>query len=599
MNFNLISPTDNGHDYTIRFKEPIDINANSSIKLNFAELTRNGKIILRQDGKITLNVGVNDCFPQQLPSDGSSNLPFGASGTSATITKGTYTFKTFEDALSSAVNTIVSSAVRLTYYQSVNSITHDNLGLVGLNLGRDYEANFYAGLCDFNFTGHPNANAQAVANTSVYEKVGGVNGNFDSFAVDFGKHYWHYQNKSPVADFDSMNFIQFTGKNRVAPSGGQTGRLIMGLYGKEYAVGLGTAPGFPATRTAPALANTIALDANNIPKNFLNVVIEPYTGSIRVQVAINTTGDAYGAPTLWQSQAASIDEMAEVWSKPTASVFNAGEVPDLTLVSYIEEPNFNEGNERPVYVRLYRTSDVDAGFPLWDSKERGLSFNVAFFVADPANNEGLDYDAAGAVGVNARNSQIPFNIALYADTAGEGFKECKFRSIVKTSDAQPPTIVKKYTITADAELASAIGMTELAKDPNVRQIQGQEPNDYLSSISLARVPLDINWRKASYSIFTDLPLNNYKNVNETTDAGFRKAILANIPTPFNSNDVLINPNDGDLAEVISVYEPHLPVVSEMKNNPIRVNNIKIKIVDMETEQLAQDIIGSKINFTVE
>ena len=114
------------------------------------------------------------------------------------------------------------------------------------------------------------------------------------------------------------------------------------------------------------------------------------------------------------------------------------------------------------------------------------------------------------------------------------------------------------------------------------------------------MPLDISWRKSSYSIFTDLPLSNYKNVNETTDAGFRKAVLANIPTPFNSNDKLIDQaTDGDVAEVISSYEPHLPIISEMKNNPIRVNNLKIKIVDMDTEQLASEIIASKINLTIE
>lgn len=597
MNFNLISPTDNGHDYTIRFKEPIDINANSSIKLNFAELTRNGKIVLKQDGQITLNIAVDDCFPQQVPDGGASNLPLGDNGASAIIPRGTYTFKTFEDTLSQAINNIVSSTVRLDYYQSVDAITQDNLGLIGLNLGRQYVANFYANpsLCKFDFAGHPNANAVATPNATVYEKVGGAPNTFDSFAVDFGKHYFHYQNRGP-ADFNSMNFLQFLGNKPVAPSGGQAGRLIMGLYGKEYAVGLGSAP---PTRTASALANNIELDANNFPKNFLNVVIEPYTGMLRVQVAYNNTGAIYGFTTMWESQGASIDEMVNVWSKNMASIFDAGEVPDLTLATYIEQPDFNEGVDRPVYVRLYKTDDLDTGVALWDSKERGISFNPKFLVADAVNPENIDYNAGGAVGINAINSQIPFNVALYADTAGEGFKECLFRSIVKTSDAEPPTIVKKYSISADVILASALGFSLVNKDPNVAFPEGQEPDKYLRSISLGRVPLDITWRKASYSIFTDLPLNNYKNVNETTDAGFRKAILANIPTPFNSNDKLIDPTDGDVAEVISVFEPHIPVVSEMKNNPIRVNNLKIKIVDMNTEQLATDIIGSKINFTIE
>lgn len=596
MNFNLISPTDNGHDYTIRFKEPIDINANSSIKLNFAELTRNGKIVLKEDGQITLKCAVNDCFPQQVPTGGASNRPLGEDGVSASIAKGTYTFKTFEDALSGAINTIVSGAARLGYYQSVDAITHDNLGLVGLNLGRTYESNFFDGDCKFDFSGSPNANATSSANVSVYEKVGGSANTFDSFAVDFSKHYFHYQNKG-LPDFDSLNFLQFTGKNRLAPSGGQTGRLVLGLYGEEYAVGLGTSP---PTRTAPGgNTNTIALDSAGFPKNFLNVVVEPYSGQLRVQVALNTSGAVYGLPSLWGSQGASIDEMFEVWSMPISSVFDSGEVPDLTLATYIEQPDYNEGTDRPVYIRLYKTSNVSSGEPLWDSKDRGIFFNPDFFVADAGNAEGIDYNPDTSQGENARNSQIPFNVALYADTAGEGFKECLFRSLIKSSNSEPPTIMKKYTITADRALAGAIGFAQVSKDPNVALPQGDEPDKYLNSISLGRVPLDITWRKSSYSIYTDLPLSNYKNVNETTDAGFRKAILANIPTPFNSNDKLIDPSDGDVAEVISVYEPHLPVISEMKNNPIRVNNLKIKIVDMNTEQLATDITASKINFTIE
>lgn len=597
MNFNLISPKDNGHDYTIRFKEPIDINANSSIKLNFAELTRNGKIVLREDGLLTMTIDSTKCFPRLIPSTGFANAPLGANGGSATVAKGTYSFKTFEDALSQAVNTIISASARLDYYQSVDAITHDSLGLMGLNLGRDYIDNFNEGDCNFDFTGSPNANATKVLGSTVYEKVGGVANTFDSFAVDFGRHYFHYQNKG-IPSFNELNFLQFQGNKELQPSGGQTGTLILGLYGKEYAVGLGTSP---PTRTATdGNTNNIALDGAGFPKNFLNVVIDDYSGNLTVQVAENTTGEDYGFTTNWESQGASIDNMERVWHKPISTIFESGEVPDLTLATYIEQPDYNEEEDRPVYVRLYKSDDVDTGVALWDSKDNGICFSPQFLVADPGNVEGIDYTLNNAVGVNARNSQIPFNIALYADTAGEGFSVCQFRSIVKDDDAEPATIVQKYTLTADRALASAIGFSSVSKDPNVKLADGEEPNKYLSSISLGRVPLDISWRKSSYSIFTDLPLSNYKNVNETTDAGFRKAILANIPTPFNSNDKLIDQaTDGDVAEVISSYEPHLPIISEMKNNPIRVNNLKIKIVDMDTEQLASEIIASKINFTIE
>ena len=38
MNFNLISPSDNGSEFTIKFNEHITFEPNSLIQLNFAEL---------------------------------------------------------------------------------------------------------------------------------------------------------------------------------------------------------------------------------------------------------------------------------------------------------------------------------------------------------------------------------------------------------------------------------------------------------------------------------------------------------------------------------------------------------------------------------
>ena len=57
MNFNLVSnETDNGHEYNVRLANPITIPANSSIYMNFAEMTRDSKIRLTQKGKVTLKM---------------------------------------------------------------------------------------------------------------------------------------------------------------------------------------------------------------------------------------------------------------------------------------------------------------------------------------------------------------------------------------------------------------------------------------------------------------------------------------------------------------------------------------------------------------
>ena len=49
MNFNLISPTDNGSDFNVRYNEPIVIPPNSSINLNWALFERKKNVIFTVD----------------------------------------------------------------------------------------------------------------------------------------------------------------------------------------------------------------------------------------------------------------------------------------------------------------------------------------------------------------------------------------------------------------------------------------------------------------------------------------------------------------------------------------------------------------------
>ena len=72
MNFNLISPTTNGNDYTINFKDPITIAPNSKVSLNFCELQRAGDIELNKDSLMSIKaLGI---LPNQVPSSGDSML---------------------------------------------------------------------------------------------------------------------------------------------------------------------------------------------------------------------------------------------------------------------------------------------------------------------------------------------------------------------------------------------------------------------------------------------------------------------------------------------------------------------------------------------
>ena len=104
------------------------------------------------------------------------------------------------------------------------------------------------------------------------------------------------------------------------------------------------------------------------------------------------------------------------------------------------------------------------------------------------------------------------------------------------------------------------------------------------------------WKRDSYAIFIDLPCNNYKNLSSKLNGGFRKSVLANVPAPFASGDVITADNSNN--NIVAVYEPYQSVKSDLLNNEISVNSFKITILDMKTELLAKQLSSSTVNFSI-
>lgn len=138
MNINLISPTDNtilnssgkqnGHRYTIRFKEDILIPAKSKVHLNFASLSRQSELSFFDDQTLIINIpldlpdvddGGSYLFNNILPrrkldatstAQGSQNFDGDPTKTSAgnnyevKIPKGFYTFERFYKTLTDGIN---------------------------------------------------------------------------------------------------------------------------------------------------------------------------------------------------------------------------------------------------------------------------------------------------------------------------------------------------------------------------------------------------------------------------------------------------------------------------------------------------------------
>lgn len=618
MNFNLISPEGNGFEYTIRFKEPIDIEPNSKITLNWAEITRSGKVVLKNDANISLKIKAENVFPSKVPlgpGPFADNLPLnGAESATTTVKAGTYTFTEFAKAVDDAMAefiTIVSpeeNANNMQYYQVTDSSSlvkpTDNNFRMGYELGQEYHAqNVGNSRQTFDPTGSPQANAAFTGGAS-FLKTGGAASTFDAFATDFNKHYFHYQmHTDDNANFQDDNFIYLRAKKRVGSAGtNQQGKIIFGLYSKEYAQGVGATP--DPNRTAAGLGNGIDLDSNGFPKNFINIVSEKYSGDIIIQQATSAGGIRIEE---WNSIGTHMGDMQEIYRIPIRQYFNDGVTPAYSFKTYIDTEADPAYKTRPkLYYKLY--TNMSTGVPgdnsnmdlIFDSKDIGCFLPFDLLKHGAANGAGLDYDN-NAVDVN---SQIPFSVALYANTADEGWQVCRFKSFIKDINSTnfttfPQTLINKYEIELDAELQKAIGFVKAELHPNA--VLDMIVNDTLptsvENIVVVTSDLDVNWRRDNYSVFIDLPISAFKNVASSQQGGFRKTILANLPSPF-STGVVVEPVTRDNQSVISTYQPYQPITNDLSNNKINVNSLRIKIVDMKTESLSTELSGSILNFTI-
>lgn len=570
MNFNLISPSTNGNDYTINFKDPITIDRNSKISLNFLELTRNADIVLSTAQTIEF-VLLN-------------NLPTHLPGTPATvntetfkikIAKGVYEPSVLQSEIESKINSHTISGgqafgnSKFVRYKAASSEGEaaggggedPTGGIVGLVLDVTDVENFAIDGANSKDATQTTSGGAPVAYTTTNN-----NGVFDNYANSL-THFDFYRGNCPEYQGEMNSFVHLESIDNIYD---QTGKLFFGLVGKEYTTGIGAAP----TRTN---GGTIVLKSG-VPSCFVGVECQESTGHIVIYMAQNATGETIDT---WTNQNQEIADMEVVARLPVSTTVEPSQPYNLLFGMEIS-------NKTKSPTLRWKIASYQDGIykPLYDSEpvRRNLPFELLVASA------GITYDNATAL-----NSQIPFGIQLSATNADEGWERCSYSGFDKAAtnmdDNHPLSIARDYNVTFSDELAQVLGI----KNDGI--ITGINPNFCQDEGEVVEESLDLNWKSQNYSIFINLPTNNYKNVAEKRDGGFKKSILANIPSPFTTG-ALIAKEGTDAGKVICIYQPYVPITSEMKNNELQVNTMSIKIVDMLTEQPATEILSSVVNFTI-
>ena len=576
MNFNLISPSTNGNDYTINFKDPITIDRNSKVSLNWVELKRQGSIVF--DADQTIRFDSIATLPTLKPADSTANtITF-----TATIKKGLYTLTELQAEITKQMNAQITgipnfqigtevSGEIVDRYTSVTALGNNikqNDGKVGMVLNEIFKAD--SELVELQLSATNKHDALTAAdffyntsnNNGVYDNYANLNLHFDFFR---GNCKGNTASFNGYALFDSNASIDTL-----------VGKIGFGLVGAEYTDGI--AP--PPTRTTGD--NPPLLDAGSgVPLTYIWVDCDKAGGDLVVYMAENATGESVDT---WTNPNQQITKMAPVLRLPVSTTFNTTDTYRLLFGMEIKTTETKtpelvwkiasyEGRE---YKELYNS----------DAARRNLQFDMCV-------SSSVTYDNATAI-----NSQIPFTFQMSATNQNEGWEEVQMSAIDKSQDGTggnfPQTIVREYKLTISDELSSVLNLASENGEAIVSELYPNACNDEAKIIN---AELDFNWRSHNYSIFINLPTNNYKNVAKKRDGGFKKSILGNIPSPFTTGSVIEN-TGSDAGEVIAIYQPYQPIISDLKNNELQVNSLSIKIVNMDNETPATDIDRSVVNFTI-
>ena len=390
-------------------------------------------------------------------------------------------------------------------------------------------------------------------------------GTYDNYA-NSNTHFDFYRANCPQDESFMNSYCIFQSINKVSA---QTGNIFIGLVGKEYTTGFDT----PPTRTT---GNNPPVIKDNVPACFLGLELGTGTGHINIFMA----EDGGISINEWTKQNKEITGMSSVFRVPVATTVNTSQ--PYQMLFGMEIDNTTSTPSLRWKIANYQNGVYEE---LYDSRPQRRNLPFKLLVGD-----GVNYTTA-----LARNSQIPFGFQCSVQNADEGFKFIDYAEIDKTangnSNGVPYTIIRDYQVDVSENLQDVLSIGGSGI------ITGLHPNGCQEACDLIESHLDINWKSQNFSIFINLPTNNYKNVKEQRDGGFKKSILANIPAPFTTG--AINTSQGsDSGQVISTYQPYTPIVSNLKNNKITTNILNIKIVDMLTEAPAEVINRSIVNFTI-
>ena len=303
-----------------------------------------------------------------------------------------------------------------------------------------------------------------------------------------------------------------------------------------------------------------------------------------------------------------------------------GYVPEIQCAMYYRKnPNYDPVNpptdvdrdstayldEDLLYFRVgfiinnEETNYEDTFVVFYDSHEQNIGFSQRFM------NHFENTLGAGQT-ADQVNMAIPFNLILSAQCPEDGWQRIKMLQIPKEQigynyNDNPITILRGYQLDMPEFIGRMINPFDNDLIQNERFLSKILYPTHQSQVIYGAYSSPAPWniyieditarfRFSDISIFLDsLPLENYKNIEgrdtRNNVKGLKKNLLANCPQPFADGNVVGSSISG-------FYSPFSNYITQMKNQNLKTNNLRILIKDSNTDKPNTELETATIDFTI-
>jgi len=631
---NLISPHNgDAFNYNVRFREPITLEENSKIYLNYAHLVRENEIIFNTNQTITLSD--LEFQPEFQPAN--PTLPVALTTNTVTIPavnpatgRRGYKVDELELIIREKFVELQNNNPELFIYDLISRLDsnrNQNTFLSGFFLDDDFVR---LPIVDFNLLPTHQRDGETAIDANgdivVYRKASPTDAGgrfYDNYGIS-NEHFFHFASicEGNNAQIVSGTFIR--AKTNVHMNA-QQGNISFGLYSQEFAqhptaftswaektTGNGTTTqgggkSNPAIFRGTDQRDGAAENANNRRNctlgSFCTIEITGInnspgnTSQLKILIPSRTTAINQKITT-WANIDQNFKRMVQIFRTPLRNIFDdLDQECELLFITYIPitDLNYLSRADRKIYFKIYKGTEQDLSTvnPIYDSKQDDIYFPQSLFTGFTS----AELDIGTAAEKRARTeTAIPFSIIASAQEQHEGFFDLQFKSFDKSADGtatnqKPACILANYRMNFSDDLGSFIGAQRSGLlYPNVCEMDARF--FYFEDVIE-------KWKNDSFDIVLDgLPIRNFKNTKEKSDGGFAKPLLCSVPVPFLNG----NSSEGmgaSTAQITGLYEPSIKSELKLRNQKQTINNISVKINDTGTEEPSEAIVSAHISLTID